>query len=277
MMLRIDLHTHTSASDGIRSPQELVAEACARRIDVLAITDHDTTAGIAPALDAADACDLTLVPGVEISTHHPAGELHVLGYGIDASDARLEALLASSRDSRVERAKRMVARLAELGMPIAWQKVRALAGDGAVGRPHIAEELRRAGYVNSIQEAFELYLGTGRPAYIPRKKVGPCDAITAIHGAGGVAVLAHPLAHLSVVSELTMCGLDGLEAYYTGYREEATSTIVETAQKHDLICTGGSDFHGKSVIPENVLGGVDVPERCYEELCAAMARVTRKS
>jgi len=277
MTLGVDLHTHTSASDGALSPKALVVEACSRDLDVVAITDHDTTEGVAQALEAADACSLTVVPGVEISTHHPAGELHVLGYGIDTADERLEALLARSRGSRIERAKRMVARLAEMGMPISWRTVHGLAGDGTIGRPHIAEALRQAGHVGSIQEAFERYLGNGKPAYIPREKIGPCDAIAAIHGAGGVAVLAHPIARLSVVAELAGCGLDGLEAYYTGYSAEATSAILEAAQKYGLISTGGSDFHGESVIPENILGGVDVPERCYRELRAALARRARAS
>jgi 3',5'-nucleoside bisphosphate phosphatase len=272
MTLRVDLHTHTSASDGALPPNALVAEAFAHHLDVVAITDHDTTEGVAPGLEAADAYGLTVVAGVEISTHHPAGELHVLGYGIDTSDGRLEALLARSRGSRMERAKRMVARLVQMGLPIAWRTVEALAGDGTIGRPHIAEALRQAGHVYSIQEAFERYLGASKPAYIPREKIGPCDAIAAIHGARGVAVLAHPIGHLSVVPELAGCGLEGLEAYYTGYNKEAVSAILEAARKHGLFCTGGSDFHGESVIPENILGGVDVPERCYDDLRKALAR-----
>lgn len=272
MTLCIDLHTHTSASDGALTPEELVAAACARGLNVLGITDHDTTEGIALARAAAAKAGLQLVAGVEVSTHHTAGELHVLGYDIDLADAKLEALLARSRGSRVERAKRMLRRLADLGMPIAWETVCVLAGDGTVGRPHIAEALRQAGHVGSIQEAFERYLGAGCPAYVAREKVGPCEAIAAIHHAGGVAVLAHPMGHLSVVPELVACGLDGLEAYYTGYVPEVTATIVEIACKHGLFCTGGSDFHGEAIIPANVLGGVDVPAECYDDLVKAQTR-----
>ncbi len=269
----IDLHTHTTASDGALPPEDLVALAVACGIAVLGITDHDTTDGLEPARAAAARERLTLVPGVEISTHHPAGELHILGYGIPSDDQELEALLARSRKSRVERAKRMLGLLANLGMPIGWDRVRALAGEGTVGRPHIAAALQEAGHVRSVQEAFERYLGNGRPAYVPREKIGPCEAIAAIHRAGAVAVLAHPAEHLSVTSELVECGLDGLEAYYTGYSPEVTASIVQLANTHGLFCTGGSDFHGETVIPENVLGGVEVPPHCYAQLQAALVQL----
>jgi len=273
MTLGIDLHTHTTASDGALPPEELVALAALCGIAVLGITDHDTTDGLVPARAAAAREGLTLIPGVEISTHHPAGELHILGYGISSDDQELEALLARSRGSRVERAQRMLGLLASLGMPIGWDRVRALAGEGAVGRPHIAAALQEAGHVRSVQEAFERYLGNGRPAYVPREKIGPCEAIAAIHRAGGVTVLAHPAEHLPVTPELVECGLDGLEAYYTGYSPDVTASIVAMARAHGLICTGGSDFHGATVVPENVLGDVEVPPHCHAQLQAALSQL----
>jgi len=270
----IDLHTHTNASDGAMTPEELVALAAERDVRILGITDHDTTDAIEPALSAAARQGLLLIPGVEISTHHQAGELHVLGYGIDLGNAELQVLLARSRGSRIQRAQRMLELLGSMGMPIPWKRVSALAGDGTVGRPHIAAALIEAGHVSSIQDAFDRYLGAACPAYVPREKISPCAAIAAIHAAGGVAALAHPADHLAVVAELAVCGLDGLEAYCTGYPPEVTARIVELAATQGLFCTGGSDFHGEAVIPENLLGAVNVPTSCYEALKSVLARAT---
>ena len=193
MPSRADLHTHSTYSDGVLTPKQLVDYAYSRGVRILALTDHDITDGIPEALEAARAYpDMLLIPGIEMSTDVPGNEVHVLGYFIDWQDAEFQRVLARLRDSRVDRARRMVERLAELGVPVSWERVRELAGEGAVGRPHIAQALVEAGHVSSVNEAFELYLGRNRPAYVEREKMTPAEVVQLLRKVGGLAVLAHP-------------------------------------------------------------------------------------
>jgi len=268
MISRVDLHVHTTASDGRFSPSEVVRKALDLVLTVLAITDHDTTDGIEQALQAAQGTGLEVIPGVEISTDIPGSEAHVLGYYVNYADPRLTHKLKLFRDSRFRRAQGMVTKLATMGLPLDWERVLQIAGGGALGRPHVAQAMLEMGYVSSTNEAFDLYIGRNGPAYVDRYKMTPSEAVQVILDAHGLPVLAHPLSVTSLVPELARRGLVGLEAYYTGYSPDETRFLVDLAAKHALLVTGGSDFHGERVLPQNRLGGVMVPPEVVEELRA---------
>lgn len=269
----VDLHVHTSASDGKYSPTEVVQQALASGMSAVAITDHDTLGGIGEALAAASGTSLEVIPGVEISTDAPSCEVHILGYFIDQGNPTLNRWLRDFQNSRLDRARRILARLSRLGLPLNLRRVEEMANGGSVGRPHIAGAMVERGYVSSVHEAFDRYIGRNRPAYVPRRKVTPEEAIDLVRSARGVPVLAHPRLIRELVPGLAAQGLKGIEAYYVGYSPEDTSELIELAQKHGLITTGGSDFHGEDVKPESLLGGVPVPARalsdlrlCYEQI-----------
>ncbi|MGQ9684366.1 MAG: PHP domain-containing protein [Anaerolineae bacterium] len=255
---RADLHVHTTASDGQFSPEQVVEMARNCHLRAIAITDHETTLGNRPAQRAAEGSRLTVVAGVEISTESSLGELHILGYLIDPEADGLEARLAELREGRLQRARRMLARLAEVGLPLDWEHVRQLAGGESVGRPHVARAMVERGYVANTDEAFALYIGHGGPAYVPRLRVLPAEAIAMIRRAHGVPVLAHPLQVYPVVPELVRAGLQGMETSYPGYSIEEVSFLEQIARRHGLVCTGGSDFHGPAVSAVE-LGSATVP------------------
>jgi predicted metal-dependent phosphoesterase TrpH len=270
MMSKIDLHVHTNASDGKYPPAELVALAARNGLGLLAITDHDTVSGIVPSLDAARAFpDLKIIPGVEISSHSPGSEVHVLGYFINYEDSKLLKQMAALGDSRQDRAKAMVEKLRGLGLDISLERVQQIAGDGSIGRPHIAQALMEKGYVSSFQEVFTRYIGQGGPAYVERIKLTPDEAVKLILKSGGLPVLAHPSTindAEAVVSRLADRGLVGLEAYYKDYTDERRHDMVSLAHRYKLIATGGSDFHGIDGVTEVMLGDARVPRECGENL-----------
>ena len=247
MTERADLHIHTTASDGQFSPEQVVEMARNCHLRAIAITDHETTLGNRPAQRAAEGSGLIVVAGVEISTESALGELHILGYLIDPEADRLEGRLAELRQGRLKRAQEMLARLAAVGMPLDWEHVRRLAAGESVGRPHVARAMVERGYVATTDEAFALYIGHNGPAYVPRLRVLPTEAIAMIRRARGVAVLAHPLQVYPIVPELARAGLQGLETSYAGYSTEEVSFLEEVARRNGLICTGGSDFHGPAI------------------------------
>ncbi len=268
MISRVDLHLHTTASDGQFSPSELVAMALERDLLVIAITDHDTTTGIAEALEAARGTGLEVIPGVEISCDVPHKEVHLLGYYFDHHHPALQGKLRAMRDARLRRAKGMVAKLAALGFPLPWEMVAELAGDGSIGRPHIAQAMLKMGYVASTGEAFDLYIGRNGPAYVERYKLSPLDAVSLVEEAQGLPVLAHPLKVTHFLPELVEGGLVGLEVYYNGYSPEDIQELATLARKYDLIPTGGSDFHGPDVLDTVEVGDVRVPMESVERLRA---------
>lgn len=274
MTCRVDLHVHTTASDGQLSPTAVVHQALEQGLVAIAITDHDTTEGIEEALEAARGTVLEVIPGVEISTDIPQTEVHILGYYVAHRDAVLRSKLALFRDSRLNRAQRMVSKLARMGMPLEWERVQQIAAGGAIGRPHIARALLEKGYVSSIGEAFDLYIGRNGPAYVERFKLSPAEAVQVILSARGLPVLAHPLQVSYLVPDLVKQGLLGLEAYYTGYTTEETRFLLDLAAKYGLLVTGGSDFHGEEGWPENKLGGVMMPQTVLQGLHACHARAT---
>jgi predicted metal-dependent phosphoesterase TrpH len=272
----IDLHTHSTASDGIYAPTELVTRAKAIGLRVLALTDHDTTGGIDEAARAAAKLDIDFIPGIEINTDVSGGEVHVLGYFPEYSRPAFQAILNVLRDARERRGQRMVELLNEHGINISWERVRQIA-QGAVGRPHVAKALLEAGYVQTIGEAFDKYIGTGLFAYVPRYKLTPEDAVRLIASANGLPVMAHP-ADLPGLDELRnwlpglrAAGMVGLETYYGPYSEEQEQALLALANEYDLIPTGGTDFHGPGIHP-TPLGGRFVPYEAVERLKAAAAQ-----
>ena len=268
MNQRADLHVHTTASDGQCTPEEVVEMARALGLRAIAITDHETTLGNSPARRAARGTGLFVIPGVEISTESALGEVHILGYFVQPQGNGLEHKLRAMRQARLARARKMVDRLARLGMPIAWERVREIAAGESVGRPHVARAMLERGYVSSIDEAFDLYIGSGGPAYVPRRHVSPAEAIAMIMEARGVAVLAHPLRVAGIVPELAKLGLQGLETSYPGYSPDEVAYLSAIARQHGLVETGGSDFHGPEVISVE-LGAATAP---FEAVTALMDR-----
>jgi predicted metal-dependent phosphoesterase TrpH len=269
---RVDLHVHSTVSDGRLSPAEVIGEAAGKGLVYIALADHDSVDGIAAAQAAAQRFPgLSVIPAIEISTDIPEGEVHILGYFIDYTDPELLAKLDDFKNSRLRRAKQMVAKLAGLGVPVEWQRVLELAGTSTIGRPHIAQAMMERGHVPSFKEAFDEYLGHGKPAYVERDKMLPAEAVALIVKARGLAVLAHPLTSADpegLILELKPAGLVGLEAYYDGYTAADVKRLVGLARRHNLTATGGSDFHGIEPESETAIGGANVPLEAAERLIA---------
>lgn len=247
----IDLHVHSNCSDGTYSPEELVKLALTVPLEAFALTDHDTTEGIAPALAAAEGADLEVIPGIEFSTAYEEKDIHVLGLGIDYENAYFQEQLAYFRDSRGLRNDKMIARLQEAGLPVTKEYLEEHYPDAVWTRAHFGACLLDLGCVSSVSEAFDRYIGDRAPCFVPREKVTPFEAIRLIHEAGGYAVLAHPLLYgLSkerldlLTAQLKKAGLDGIEAIYSGNRPSDDSAMKQLAAKYALKITGGSDFHG---------------------------------
>jgi len=275
-MSKVDLHIHSTASDGRLEPEDIVHKSAENGLTVIAIADHDTVDGITSALVAAKAFPwLKVIPCVELSTDVPSGEVHILGYFIDYTSQELLATLKRLRNSRRERAKGMVAKLGSLGIHIEWQRVQEIAGSGSIGRPHIAQAMLEKGYIASLKEAFTEYIGRGGPAYVEREKMTPVEAMELILQAKGLPVLAHPFTindPETLVIELKAAGLVGIEAYYDGYTADEISRLVNLADKYGLIASGGSDYHGLDVSSETMIGGADVPIKSAEQLIALAER-----
>jgi predicted metal-dependent phosphoesterase TrpH len=275
----IDLHTHTTHSDGSASPKELIERANSKGARSIAVTDHDTVDAFAEARAAADRCGVEFIPGIEISADFSPGTMHILGYLIDGEAPALKEQLAMLKNAREKRNPEIARRLEGLGFDISYEEVAQLAGNNVVGRPHFASVLVKKGYVRSIQEAFDRLLKKGAPAYVEKARLSSRDAIELIHGAGGVAVLAHPYelklssyeAADELVAELAALGLDGIEAIYSRHSPDQRSRYSEIALRHNLLITGGSDYHG-SYKPDidlvTGLGDLDVPYALLEALKA---------
>jgi len=259
----VDLHLHTIASDGIYTPTEIVRRAAEKGLEYISITDHDTINGVSEALAAARECkNLTMIPGVEISTDYSNGLVHVLGYFVDYKSRKLGQALKEMRRSRELRAQGMIDKLAKLGVHIDWSRVKRIAGDASVGRPHIAQAMLEKGYIDGISDAFHKYIGQGGPAYVERIKTTPEDAVRLILDSGGLPVLAHPLTiddPEAMIIRLKAAGLVGIEAYYGEFNRSQVNSLVKLAKKHNLIATGGSDYHGFGTEIETILGDAEVP------------------
>lgn len=285
---RVDLHTHSTASDGLYAPAKLVRLAHEAGLDLIALVDHDTTAGLAEAQAAGAQRGVQVMPGVEINTTlADGGDAHILGYEITPDDPSLERNLSLLRDLRERRGERMAANLRAAGFDVSWEQVRALA-DGTVGRPHLARVLINAGYATDVSDAFARYLSPGKPGFSPRYKLSAADAIRIIRSARGIATLAHPASivglETQILPRLVEAGLQGLECYYGSsdqrtayglYDEATVAWLLGLAERFGLIATGGSDYHGPRMHP-TPLGGRYVPPeavtRLREARAAALAR-----
>lgn len=266
--MRIDLHTHTTASDGLLSAAQLVNLARAAGVGILAVADHDSTDSVDAAIAAGAAAGVAVLPAVELNTDVPGAEVHVLGYLLEYHVPWFQQLLRRLREGRLHRAERMVQKLATLGAPIAMDRVLAFAGGGAVGRPHVARALVEAGWVRETAEAFTRYIGRNGPAYVERLKVTPEEAVQIIRRAGGIPVLAHPgwLGNDAMVEDLVGEGLEGIEVFYPDHTPAMVERYLEVARRHGLVVTGGTDFHGADLATGVPLGSQDVPPEVPQRL-----------
>lgn len=268
--MEVDLHVHTNYSDGKDSPGDIVAKAKAIGLGAIAITDHDTIEGIEQAISAGKRYNLEIIPGVELGSEYEGQEIHVLGYLINIQDREFLEKLSFIRREREQRIAKMVKKLQDLGFPVNLDRVRAISAKGSMGRPHLAAALVETGMIKSISEAFDLYIGYGQPAYVPRTKLSPFDAVRMICACGGVAVLAHPGLNSSQapLEQLIAAGLAGLETRHPGHSRELTNYYERLAREKGLIATGGSDYHGPGHLAGNKLGLATVSYKVIEELKA---------
>ncbi|MFJ8006395.1 PHP domain-containing protein [Streptomyces fagopyri] len=269
--MRIDLHAHSTASDGTDTPAELVRNAAAAGLDVVALTDHDTTRGHAEAVAALPE-GLTLVAGAELSCRLDGVSMHLLAYLFDPEEPELLAERELIRDDRVPRARSMVAKLQGLGVPVTWEQVARIAGDGSVGRPHVASALVELGVVGSVSEAFGGdWLADGGRVYVPKHETNPFDAIRLVKAAGGVTVLAHPAAAKrgrtvpeAAIAELATAGLDGIEVDHMEHEPATRARLRGLAAELGLLATGSSDYHGSR--KTCVLGEYTTDPEVYGEI-----------
>jgi 3',5'-nucleoside bisphosphate phosphatase len=279
----IDLHAHTTASDGSCTPTELVSLAKERGLAALGVADHDTIGGLDEAAAAASEQGVELVPCIEISVDYAHGEFHLLGYYVDFRDPDFLSRIEYLQDNRFNRNGVMVRKMQELGFEITMEDIVEESGGGQVGRPHMARALMKKGYVSSVQEAFNRYLADGKPLHVPKVKLTPPEAIQLVHSAGGVAVLAHPK-YMEYATEpelaeelgrLKGVGLDGIECYYSQHSEAETAQYLRLADHFGFLTTAGSDFHGISK-PDVPLGvvyrGTGGDDRILDELKRAAGR-----
>ncbi len=287
-----DLHMHSTISDGTDTPAQLATLAHQARLSAIALTDHDTTAGLAECAAACAEVGINFVPGIELSadrtaldyrslqtdrdpTHGPRGTLHILGLFIRPDDPQLLQIQQQTKHARAQRNPQIIERLNQLDVRISYDQVLALVQSqdgGVVGRPHIAQVLVNLGYAKTVQDAFHKYLGHGRPGYVRKDHLPPQQAIDAIHHAGGLAILAHPVQlrcadadELELaIKHLTAMGIDGLEAYHSDHTPADAERFIRLAQQYDLHITGGSDYHG--LRKPIAMGSQNVPLHVYEAL-----------
>lgn len=275
-MSLIDLHTHTTASDGSLTPSELLKLAYEKGLKAVAVTDHDTLAGLPEAIEAGRELGVELVPGVEISAHFKPGTMHILGYDFDFKDPVLIDTLKKLQQGRRTRNPRIVEKLNSMGMDISMREIEDLAGDGQIGRPHFARLMVDKGYAHSVNDAFDRFLSKSRPAYVEKFKLTPVEAMDMIRQAGGAPVLAHPFTLNidngrleEVLTDLKSAGLVGLEVYYSEHNDEMTGGYLKLARKLDLAPTGGSDYHGNNKDEISIgsgCGNLDLPYQLLVDL-----------
>lgn len=267
---RVDLHLHTHCSDGALAPRDLVAMLAQAGVTTAAITDHDTMDGWVEGKAAADQLGIRLIPGTELSVAHGGEDIHVLAYFVDPDAPEFRALLTGIRDDRHRRLEEMVARLVRLGIPAEVGAVRARAGQGSVGRVHLALELHERGWVGSYADAFLHYIGDGGPAFRPKRTPSLRASLRAIGEAGGVAVLAHPGAYVQggLIEAMVPLGLRGVEVYHPMHGPEMVKALEEIAERWGLVKTGGSDYHGVRE-QERPPGSFDLGEEIVDALAAA--------
>ena len=284
-MVEVDLHLHTTFSDGTLTPTELVTLCAERGLKVISISDHDSTEGMAEALEtASNYPEMTVIPGIELSTEVPGSEIHVLGYYVDCGEPSFQRMLTEFREGRIDRGRQMVRKLNDLGLRISWERVLELSGGGAVGRPHMAQALVEAGYVRYPREAFERYIGRDGPAYMGRARLAPAEAVKLLIDNGALPVMAHPTYHKSepglteteglrrTLRDLKDAGLVGLEVHYGSYTKEEVARLSRLADELDLVACGGSDYHASGNPDEPEPGSVGPPMATVDALQAHRTR-----
>lgn len=257
--MAVDLHIHTTCSDGLRTPAETVKEALAKKMRAIAITDHDITTGIDLAISAAKGTELEIIPGVEINSVLDNEEIHILGYYINSESNSLQSELECIRKARQIRAENIIQKLQSLNYNISIEEVMDLSGNGAIGRPHIARTLVRKGYYMNTGEVFEKLLSQGCKAYVERYKISPFRAIEIIRDAGGIPVVAHPGIYKKEINwrQIVDHGLMGIEVFHTKHDTKTIKELLEIANKFGLLITGGTDCHG--IGSSSLLGTIDIP------------------
>lgn len=282
-MKRIDLHMHTTHSDGSFKPRELIRHAKEKGLGCISVTDHDTMSSLEECADEAKNQGIELIPGIEISAQFEPGTLHILGYFLDANDPELNKTLGDIQKARRERNPQIIKQLNKLGIPITYYEVEAESGGKQIGRPHFAKVLLKKGIVKSMDEAFNRYLSKGKPAYVDKRRLSPAESIQRIRNAGGIASVAHPKQMKLSEEELTKEfarlvdeGLGGIEAYNSCQNPQEASLYKRLAKRFNLLVTGGSDFHGANK-PEVELGylgdGVELDYGVIEKMKKALKKV----
>jgi predicted metal-dependent phosphoesterase TrpH len=279
----VDLHCHSTASDGTDAPADVVRKAQQAELSALSLTDHDTVAGLDEAAAEARRLQIDFLPGIEISCQFPSsGTMHLLGYGIDPTDQTLGATMRQLIEARSDRNIQMIKKLNEQDIHITLEQVQANAGGDVIGRPHIANVLVEKGYVSTRKQAFDRYLGTGRSAYVDKERLTDQQAIDVVHAAGGLVVLAHPVqlraesfqALRRLISNLKTLGLDGIETIHTDHDDAMVSQLTELADELHLLKTGGSDYHGENKFDVR-LGWARrrrIPREMFDRLLSALAQ-----
>lgn len=274
-MPKIDLHMHSTASDGAFAPSEVVHIALQKGLEVLALTDHDTLGGIPEAIEAAQGTSLKIITGIEVGIENGLRDVHVLGYGIDPNHQALNAKLEEMREFRLHRMEKMVDKLNAIGIGISKERVREIAGGAVIARPHIAKAMIEIGVVTDYNDAFNKYIGNDSPYYVKRLVLTPVEGIRLIHEAGGIAVVAHPCRYLDplgVVNEFIRHGVDGVEIYYPDNSYKLRDDLFKLATKHNLVVTGGSDFHRPDPNGNLSIGCEDIPMSVVEGLEARLGQ-----
>ncbi len=281
----VELHTHSVYSDGTSTPAELISMAAARKLKGFALTDHDTVEGVRETIRLGHEHGVAVVSGLEISTRHGKFSLHVLGYGVDPESPILHNWLVRLQQGRAERNSEILKKLAKLGIAVSGEEVARLSICGQTGRPHIAKLLIDKGYVKNMNEAFNVYLGRNKSAWCDRFAYSAAESIDVIHQAGGLAVLAHPgsidnsmRAQPSIIQELVERKLDGIELFYPSHSHKAKKRLKEIAKRHNLLCTGGSDYHGdnRANVFVGGAGGICPPDSIMDELLKRLPGLEEK-
>lgn len=269
MNQRIDLHLHSTSSDGTFAPRVVVRRAAEAGLSVISLTDHDSTEGVAEAQEEGRRLGVEVIPGTELSARSGGTDVHILGYFVDPDHPDLISWLDTFRQARLRRAERMVRKLNRMGLGVPLDEVLARAGPGAIGRPHIADVMVEAGLVLSVDEAFHKYLGYSKPAYVDKYSQLPSRAIQVIRAAGGLASLAHPGLYRrdDLIPGMVSAGLDGIEVRHTKHNASQVARYSRIAAENNLLCTGGSDCHGDGR-GDPIIGTVDVPVSYVEAMRA---------
>lgn len=276
-MVDYDLHIHTTASDGILSPQEVIEIAADKGLKGLAITDHDTVDAIEAGVMLGKKHGIDFIPGIELSTEYEGSEIHMLGYYIDYNNIELIGMLNGLKEERFQRFNKMVEKAKALGFDVSFDEIKNTMGDNvnrnSLGRPHLARLLVEKGYFGNMQEVFSKLLGSGMPCYVERQKFTAKEGIKAIKGFGGIPVIAHPglikniEKHMEkMIQDLKSCGLGGIEVYHTDQTDETSLYLSKLAYKYDLVMTGGSDYHAPRPHKESSIGSKGVPSVNVEKL-----------